>query len=61
MHQMRQVITKAEMVIESGHHKHQKLKDTQINYFLDFLQYGGVMQDVASEARSVKYQLEEEQ
>ena len=44
MHQMRQVITKAEMVIEPGHHKHQKLKHTQMNHFLDFLQYGGVMQ-----------------
>ena len=61
MHQMRQVITKAGMVIEPGHYKHQKLKDAQINHFLDFLQYGGVMQGVTSGTRSVKYQLEGEQ
>ena len=31
-----------------------KLSDAQINHFLYFLQYGGVMQDDASETRSVK-------
>ena len=31
-----------------------RLTDAQINLFLDFLQYGGVMQDVASGTRTVK-------
>ena len=45
---------KAGMPIEPGHYSRKKLSDTQSNHFLDFLQYGGVMQDVASGTRSVK-------
>ena len=32
----------------------EKLKDSQINHFLDFLQHSGVMQNVASGTRTVK-------
>ena len=45
---------KAGMPIEPGHYSHKKLSDAQINHFIDTLQYGGVMQDVASGTRSVK-------
>ena len=45
---------KAGMPIEHGHYSRKKLSDAQINHFLDFLQYGGVMQDVAIGTRSVK-------
>ena len=45
---------KAGMPIEPGHYSRKKLSDAQSNNFLDFLQYGGVMQDVASGTRSVK-------
>ena len=45
---------KAGMPIEPGHYSHKKLSDAQINHFLYFLQYGGVMQDDASGTRSVK-------
>ena len=34
--------------VEPGKFCQQRLTDAQINHFLDFLQYGGVMQDVAS-------------
>ena len=40
--------------IEPGKYTRNKLKDAQINHFLDFLQHGGVMQDVASFIRTVK-------
>ena len=40
--------------IEPGKYTRKKLKDAQINHFLDFLQHGGVMQDVASVIRTVK-------
>ena len=40
--------------IEPGKYTRKKLKDAQINHFLDFLQHGGVMQDVASGTRTVK-------
>ena len=39
---------------EPGKYTRKKLKDAQINHFLDFLQHGGVMQDVASGTRTVK-------
>ena len=42
------------MPIEPGQYSRKKLSDAQINHFLDFLRYGGVMQDVASGTRSVK-------
>ena len=45
---------KAEIPIKYSRCSPKKLSDDQINHFLDFLQYGGVMQDVASETRSVK-------
>ena len=44
---------KAGMPIEPGHYSCKKLSNTQVNHFLDFLLYGGVMQDVASGTRSV--------
>ena len=44
----------AEISIKPGRYSPKKLSDDQINHFLHFLQYGGVMQDVASETRSVK-------
>ena len=40
--------------IESGKYTIKKLRDVQINHFLDFLQHGSVMQDVASVIRTVK-------
>ena len=40
--------------IEPGKYTKKKLKDAQINHFLDFLQHDGVMQDVASGTRTVK-------
>ena len=40
--------------VEPGVFSRKKLTDAQINHFLDFLQYGGIMQDVASGTRSVK-------
>ena len=40
---------KVGMPIRPGHYSRKKLSDAQINHFLDFLQYGGVMQDVAVE------------
>ena len=46
------------MPIEPGHYSHKKLNDAQINHFLDFLEYGGVMQDVANGTRSVKLSTE---
>ena len=45
---------KAGIPIEPGHYSRKKLSDAQLNHFLDFLQYGGVMQDVAIGTRSVK-------
>ena len=42
------------MPIEPGHYSRKKLSDAQSYNLLDFLQYGGVMQDVASGTRSVK-------
>ena len=45
---------KAGMPIEPGHYSCKKLSDAQINHFLDFLQYRGVMQDLAGGTRSVK-------
>ena len=44
----------AEISIKPGRYSPKKLTDDQINHFLDFLQYGEVMQDVANESRSVK-------
>ena len=40
--------------VEPGKFCQQSLTDAQINHFLDFLQYGHVMQDVASGTRTVK-------
>ena len=40
--------------IEPGKFCRKKLTNAQINYFLDFLQYGGVMQDLESGTRKVK-------
>ena len=45
---------KCGMPIEPGEYTRKKLSDAQINHFLDFLQHGGVMQDVASGTRSAK-------
>ena len=39
---------------EPGKFCRKKLTDAQINHFLDFLQYGGVKQDVVSGTRKVK-------
>ena len=47
-------ITTSGAPIEPGKYTRKKLKDAQINHFLDFLQHGGVMQDVASVIRTVK-------
>ena len=47
-------ITMSGAPIEPGKYTRKKLKDAQINHFLDFLQHGGVMQDVASVIRMVK-------
>ena len=47
-------ITTSGAPIEPGKYTRKKLKDAQINHFLDFLQHGGVMQDVASVIRMVK-------
>ena len=44
----------AEISTKPGRYSPKKLTDDQINHFLDFLQYGEVMQDVANESRSVK-------
>ena len=40
--------------VDPGKFCQQSLTDAQINHFLDFLQYGHVMQDVASGTRTVK-------
>ena len=47
-------ITTSGAPIEPGKYTRKKLKDAQINHFLDFLQHGDVMQDVASVIRTVK-------
>ena len=44
----------AGMPIEPGKYIRKKLSDVQINHFLDFMQHGGVMQDVASGTHSAK-------
>ena len=49
-----QQIKKAGMPIEPGNYSLKKLNNAQINHFLEFLQCGGVVQDVASGTRSVK-------
>ena len=41
--------------IEPGKFCRKRLTDAKINHFLDFLQYGGVTQDVASGTRTVKF------
>ena len=40
--------------VEPGKFTRKRLTNAQINHFVDFLQYSGVMQDVASGTRSVK-------
>ena len=40
--------------IEPGKYFRTKVTDDQINHFLDFIQYGGLVQDVASGTRLVK-------
>ena len=40
--------------VEPGKFCQKRLTDAQTNHFLNFLQYGGVMQDVASGTRTVK-------
>ena len=40
--------------VEPGKFCQKGLTGAQLNQFLDFLQYGGVMQDVASGTRTVK-------
>ena len=47
--------------VEPGKFCRKRLTDAQINHFLDFLQYGGVGQDVASGTRTVSFQLVEKQ
>ena len=42
------------MPVKPGHYCWKKTNDVQINYFLDFLQHGGVIQDVASGTFSAK-------
>ena len=42
------------MPVKPGHYCWKKPNDVQINYFLDFSQHGGVMQDVASGTFSAK-------
>ena len=44
----------AGMPIEERKYVKKRLTDAQVNHFLDFLQFSGVMQDVASETRTVK-------
>ena len=44
----------AGMSIEAGKYVKKKLTDAQVNHFLDFVQFSGVMQDVASGTRTVK-------
>ena len=44
---------KAGIPIKPGHYSRKKLSNTQVNHFLDFLLYGGVMQDDASGTRSL--------
>ena len=41
------------MPIEAGKYCRKRLADQQINHFLDFIQYGGLVQDVASGTRQV--------
>ena len=40
--------------IETGKYRRQKIPDRAINHFLDFLLFGGVIQDVASGIRLVE-------
>ena len=44
----------AGMPIEAGKYVKKRLTNAQVNHFLDFLQFSGVMQDVASGTRTVK-------
>ena len=44
----------AGMPIEAGKYVKKRLTDAQVNHFLDFLQFSGVMQGVASGTRTVK-------
>ena len=44
----------AGMPIEAGKYVKKRVTDAQVNHSLDFLQFSGVMQDVASGTRTVK-------
>ena len=41
--------------VEPGKFCRKRLTDAQINHFLDFLHYGGIVQDVESSTRTVKF------
>ena len=45
---------KAGMLKEAGKYVKKRLTDALVNHFLDFLQFSGVMQDVASGTKTVK-------
>ena len=53
-HLIKKARMQAGMSIEAGKYVKKKLTDAQVNHFLDFLQFSGVMQDVASGTRTVK-------